>query len=213
MANVIGGSGTLTKMGTAVLTLSSSNAYTGATTISAGKIIMGNAYALGPGSNTSTVTVNSGGTLDINSTNAGINSQNLNVTGTGYDGNGVLVSNGLSDIYSSVLGKNLTGPTTFGGSVRWDIRGTGGIPGRQRLHPDQDRDQLHLSGPPELYQPKCSNNQQWRLVPPRDDHRGQFVHVGAHYREHRRNAVGLLVCISGCQLHYAKWRQRGYRIY
>ncbi len=30
MANVIGGSGTLTKMGTAVLTLSSSNAYTGA---------------------------------------------------------------------------------------------------------------------------------------------------------------------------------------
>ncbi len=80
---------------------------------------MGNAYALGPASNTSTVTVNSGGTLDINSTNAGINSRVLNVTGTGYDGNGGLVSNGLSDIYSSFLGINLTGPTTFGGSVRW----------------------------------------------------------------------------------------------
>ena len=125
MANFIGGSGTLTKMGTAVLTLSSSNAYTGATTISAGKIIMGNAYALGPASNTSTVTISNGGTLDINSTNAGISSRVLNVTGTGYDGNGALVSNGSSDVYASFLGVNLTNDTTFGGSARWDIRGTG----------------------------------------------------------------------------------------
>ena len=58
------------------------------------------------------------------STNAGINSRALNVTGTGYDGNGALVSNGLSDINNSFLGVNLAGPTTFGGSARWDIRGT-----------------------------------------------------------------------------------------
>jgi fibronectin-binding autotransporter adhesin len=125
MANFIGGSGTLTKMGTAVLTMTSSNAYTSATTINAGKIIMGNAYAFGPVSNTSTVTVNSGGTLDLNSTNAGIDSRVINVTGTGYDGNGALVNNGLSDITSSFHGVVLNGNTTIGGSARWDIRGTG----------------------------------------------------------------------------------------
>jgi autotransporter-associated beta strand protein len=125
MANVIGGSGTLTKMGAAVLTLSSSNAYTGASTINGGKIILGNAYALGPASSTSAVTINNGGTLDINSTNAGINSRVLNITGTGYDGNGALVSNGSSDIYSSFHGVVLNGNTTFGGSSRWDIQGTG----------------------------------------------------------------------------------------
>jgi autotransporter-associated beta strand protein len=125
MANVISGSGTLTKLGTGVLTLSASNAYTGATTISAGKIIMGNAFALGPASDTSNVTINSGGTLDLANTTLGTISRVLYVQGTGYDGNGALVSNGSSGSnQSSFLGVNLTGDTTFGGSIRYDIRGT-----------------------------------------------------------------------------------------
>ncbi|MGD0655571.1 MAG: autotransporter-associated beta strand repeat-containing protein [Thermoguttaceae bacterium] len=127
MANVISGSGTLTKLGaSATLTLSSSNAYTGATTITAGKIVLGNAYALGPASNTSTVTINNGGTLDLNNTYLGVNSRVLYVQGTGYDSNGALISNGTSSgqIYS-FLGVNLNDDTTFGGTARFDIRGTG----------------------------------------------------------------------------------------
>jgi autotransporter-associated beta strand protein len=77
IANVISGSGTLTKTGAATLTLSSSNAYTGATTISAGKLILGNAYALGPASNSSIVTVSNNSTLDLNGLNAGTNGSRI----------------------------------------------------------------------------------------------------------------------------------------
>jgi fibronectin-binding autotransporter adhesin len=125
MANVISGTGTLTKLGTGVLTLSASNAYTGATTISAGKVILGNAYALGPAANTSTITINNGGTLDLNNTYLGVASRILYVQGAGYDGNGAVVSNAATGgQQNSFLGVNLTGDTTFGGSIRWDIRAT-----------------------------------------------------------------------------------------
>jgi autotransporter-associated beta strand protein len=57
------GSGTLTKDGTGTLTLSGANTYTGATTVSAGTLAIGNATGLG--TTAGGVTVASGATLDL----------------------------------------------------------------------------------------------------------------------------------------------------
>jgi len=65
-ANVISGTGNVTKAGAGILTLSGANTYTGTSTISAGTLILSHITALGTGA----VTVN-GGTLDLNATAIG----------------------------------------------------------------------------------------------------------------------------------------------
>jgi fibronectin-binding autotransporter adhesin len=57
----IGGTGGLSKSGTATLTLSSANSYSGTTTLSAGTLQLGNATSIG----TSTLTMTSGTTLQL----------------------------------------------------------------------------------------------------------------------------------------------------
>lgn len=61
LVSTISGTGSLTKGGSAALTLSSANTYTGGTTISGGKLLVNN--TTGSGTGTGSVNVNSGGTL------------------------------------------------------------------------------------------------------------------------------------------------------
>src|SRR5207302_4418939 len=60
VGNAISGSGTLSQIGTGVVTLTNGNTYTGATTVSSGTLAAGANNALG---STSSVTVSSGATL------------------------------------------------------------------------------------------------------------------------------------------------------
>jgi len=61
ISGAISGTGSLIKNGTGVATLAAANNYNGGTTVNAGKLVVGNAAALGG----ATAVVNAGGTLDI----------------------------------------------------------------------------------------------------------------------------------------------------
>ena len=69
----IGGSGSLTKLGSGVLTLSGPNTYSGGTTLSAGQLNINNASALGTGTFTiggGTIDNTSAGSLTLSTNNA-----------------------------------------------------------------------------------------------------------------------------------------------
>jgi autotransporter-associated beta strand protein len=95
-------SGTLTKSGAGTLTLSGANNYTGNTTMSGGKILLGHASGLG----TSAVTVSSG-TLDLNGYSL---SNALNLSGTGLSSVGALYNSSTSSVIVS-------GAITLGGTT------------------------------------------------------------------------------------------------
>jgi len=114
---VIQGPGSLLMNGPGTLTLSSSNAFTGGTTVSGGEIILRNVFGVGPGAVSLT-----GGTLDIPtafSSAVGL-SNNFSFSGTStlqYDAsgtfacvlNGTMASTGGS---LQILGANTTSPGT-----------------------------------------------------------------------------------------------------
>ncbi|MGA2061795.1 MAG: autotransporter-associated beta strand repeat-containing protein, partial [Thermoguttaceae bacterium] len=108
----ISGSTTLYKDGTGTLTMSVSNDYTGATTIHAGTIVLGNAAGLGTGS----LTIQNGGTLDLHRLSLG--GKAITVTGAGVGGLGAIVNNSTSTpdaTQNDVSNVTLSGDTTFGG--------------------------------------------------------------------------------------------------
>jgi len=85
----------LTKVGAGSLTLSGPNTYTGATTISGGKIVMGNFRALGGSGNSSLITVAPGAALDMHgySATGGTGFFNtLTIGGSGVGGAGALLN-------------------------------------------------------------------------------------------------------------------------
>lgn len=96
------GSGTLTKSGAGTLTLSGANNYTGNTTMSGGKILLGHASGVG----TSAVTVSSG-TLDLNGYSL---SNALNLSGTGISSVGALYNSSTSAVI-------ISGAITLGGTT------------------------------------------------------------------------------------------------
>ena len=115
----------ITKQGTGVLTIGTSNTFTGPVAISAGKVIAGSGGALG--ATNGAVTIAGGATLDVNDKT--FNNKIIHVQGAGYDGLGAIVNN---DPLNTANGDRtatryvvLDGPTTFGGNTRWDIRGSG----------------------------------------------------------------------------------------
>jgi autotransporter-associated beta strand protein len=108
VANVIGGTGTLTQAGAGNVTLSGVNTYSGGTTISAGTLTAGHDSAFGTG------TINIGGTLDI---------------GSHTIANSLVLSSGTVSGNSGSLGGTisgtgtLTGPLTLTASAiyQWNI--------------------------------------------------------------------------------------------
>ena len=123
----VSGAGALAKGGDGTLGLhySAANSYAGGTVVTGGTLLVGNNLSLGTGA----VTISGGGTLDIGGqpiANALTVTNRITVSGTGVGGAGAIVNNGVqqqNSFQNTVI--TLAGDTTFGGSARWDLRGTG----------------------------------------------------------------------------------------
>ncbi len=131
--------GTLVKKGSGTLTLATTNAYPGLTEVQSGTLLVtgsignnslafvtggtlraGSSAALG--TNSTIGTTLSGGTLDINGFN--LSTEPITVEGGGISGNGAIVNSGAQQI-SALRLVTLSDNATFGGTGRWDIRGSG----------------------------------------------------------------------------------------
>lgn len=97
LTNAISGSGTLTQSGGNIITISSANTYTGATTINSGTLRVTANDALGTGA--AGTTVNSGGALLLSSATY-TTAEALSINGTGVGGNGALRNNLGSSTYA-----------------------------------------------------------------------------------------------------------------
>lgn len=103
ISNAISGTGTLTKSGAGVLTLSGGNSYTGLTTISQGILKCGSTNALGTIAGSTTIV--DGAALDLNGLNYST-AEPLTINGTGVSANGV-ISN------STTTAATFAGPITL----------------------------------------------------------------------------------------------------
>ena len=119
--NVISGSGSVSHTGASILTLGGINTFDGAVTIASGSTLRaGNNSALG--STVGTTTIQSGGTLELNSADVG--QEHVFVSGTGVSGLGAIYNSG-GDENNALELVTLTGHAKFGGTDRWDIRDNG----------------------------------------------------------------------------------------
>lgn len=113
-SGMVSGTGGLTKTGSGIFTLSGANAYTGATAITAGTLRLSVAGGIPA---TSTVSVESGATFDLNNFNAAIGS--LSGTGSVTLGSGTLTTGGdhtstsFSGLISGTGGLTKTGSGVF----------------------------------------------------------------------------------------------------
>ena len=115
----------LKKTGEGTLMLSGANTYVGDMIIDNGILKVGNASALGENVYGVTYITNTG-TLDINHT--AVNNETIIVSGSGYNGRGVIDDTVPTIGYVAAFTKNVVmiGDTTFGASLgRWDIRNAG----------------------------------------------------------------------------------------
>jgi autotransporter-associated beta strand protein len=116
----LSGSAGIVKSGSGTLTLSTANDFSGPVTIAGGVLKAGNALALGAASGNTIVT--NAGTLDVNTFN--ISGEPVVVSGDGAGGGGAIVNNGTAAQTTALKYVTLAGNTTFGGTARWDIRGS-----------------------------------------------------------------------------------------
>lgn len=123
-SGIISGSGAIHKVGTGILTLTGTNTYSGATTISAGSLVVQNNAALG--STSGTTTVNSGATLEINGSGLSI-AENLSLSGAGVSGNGALRNSGGDNTVSGNI--TLTANSTVSAATGTQLNQTGAISG------------------------------------------------------------------------------------
>lgn len=103
ISNAISGTGTVTKSGAGVLTLSGGNSYTGLTTISQGILKCGSTNALGTTAGSTTIV--DGAALDLNGLNYST-AEPLTINGTGVSDSGV-ISN------STTTAATFAGPITL----------------------------------------------------------------------------------------------------
>ena len=135
----ISGGATLTKSGSGTLTVSTSNDYTGVTTINGGTLKVGNASALGTTAGGTTIiggtALAPGGTLDVNGIVIG--AEPITVSGVGAGDNGAIINTGVQQI-NALSNVTMSGNVTFGGTYnpagasgngRWDVRGSTASPG------------------------------------------------------------------------------------
>ncbi|MBU6409921.1 MAG: autotransporter-associated beta strand repeat-containing protein, partial [Verrucomicrobia bacterium] len=117
----ISGSTALVKEGTSTLTLGTINDFTGGVIVLNG--ILRPTCTNAVGATGGNVTVQNGGTLDLNGVN--LAGQLITVSGTGFTNGGAIINDGSQQ---TVAFHNVTlaGDSTFGGTGRWDIRGSGG---------------------------------------------------------------------------------------
>ena len=117
VANIISGSGGLTKNGAGALALSGNNSFEGEVIVNAGTLRPGSSTALG-GTNGATILA-SGASLDVNAQNLG--GESVTISGTGVGGYAIFNS-GVQSL-NALRYVTLAGDTTLGGDFRWDIRG------------------------------------------------------------------------------------------
>ncbi|HEY5911811.1 MAG TPA: autotransporter-associated beta strand repeat-containing protein [Verrucomicrobiae bacterium] len=116
----ISGTGTVIQNGPGTTTLSGANTYDGLSVAAQGTLRAGSANALG--STLGGTVVSNGAALDVNGRNLGLEA--ITVSGSGVGDAGAIINSG-SDQINALQTVTLTGDTTFGGTGRWDIRGTG----------------------------------------------------------------------------------------
>ena len=109
--------GGLTKNGAGALTLSGANAYTGATNINSGTLILGNTTAM----STSAATVQVGGVLDLNGK---LISNTATLNGTGISSGGALINNNGT---AASIGALTIGVGNGTGGIGASIEGTSSI--------------------------------------------------------------------------------------
>lgn len=132
VAGAISGTFGLTKTGNGTLILSgaSANTHFGAVNINAGRLTVTNNGSLGALTG-GPVTVASGGTLDLsgNTTAQALNfgAKQFTIAGTGTDGSGAIVNNGVSQ-FNALQHVTLSADATIGGSQRFDIRAASATP-------------------------------------------------------------------------------------
>jgi len=118
LTNAISGNGTITDIGTGILTLSGSNTSTGGTTISTGVLSVGSTGSLGSG----LISLANGTTLQYTGSSSGTFNQNVTITGT-TGSTGVIANTGGQLLtLSGTLIKN--GTTLDFGPGKFAVAGT-----------------------------------------------------------------------------------------
>lgn len=123
VGRISGGTG-LTKGGAGMLTLGTTNDFTGEVVVTSGILRVASPTALGTSAGATRILP--GATLDVNGTamNAGL--ERIVVAGSGVGGTGVVVNTGAQQT-SALAALALAGDATIAGGVnRWDVRGPGG---------------------------------------------------------------------------------------
>ncbi len=126
VSSAIAGNGVIEQFNTNIITLNGVSSGNWTTIITNGTLQVANNAALGsvPGGS---VTVTNGGTLDVGGNGtanaANFGAKQINISGAGVGGNGVIVNNGLAQQQNAFQNVVLTADATVGGATRWDIRG------------------------------------------------------------------------------------------
>lgn len=120
LANSLYGGGTLEKQGPNILTMNAlAGAFTGGIVINQGMIKPTVTNGLGtPATGT---TIAGTGTLDVNG--LALTNEAITVEGAGHSGNGAIINSGASQTTAFRV-MTLSGDATFGGTNRWDLRGS-----------------------------------------------------------------------------------------
>jgi hypothetical protein len=133
-SGTISGSGSLLKLGTSPLSISSSANFSGTVTIGGGSLYAGNNCLNGVFS----IVVSNTATLDFGGGQFS-SIKPVTVSGTGVNGEGALY-NSYDDYPSELLNITLAGDTSIGGTNRWDLLSGSQISGAHNLTMDWSSD-------------------------------------------------------------------------